>query len=212
MDIVLGILALIAGIAVCLMGLRLFFFMLPILGFVAGFLGGAALVTALLGDRFLATVLGIIVGLVLGLIFSAVSWLYWYIGVVLAAGSAGGALGAVLFAAFGVDNGWVLFFVAVIVGALFILAAMVSAYPIYLVAITTALQGAALAIGGLLLVIDRIDRDEFASNAVWQRINDNWILWILWIVGAFIGLAAQLQFASAVTLPNDRWTKAPSSA
>jgi hypothetical protein len=208
-DFLLGILALVGGIAVCLAGLRLFFLLLPVAGFMAGFLGGAALVTALFGDRFLATTLGVIVGVVLGFVFAALAYLFWYIGVVLAAGSTGGALGAAIFAAFGVDNGWVLFIVALIVGAIFIFAALVFAYPIYLVAITTALHGAAFAIGGLLLMIDRINRQELATTDLWQRINDNWLLWILWVVVAAIGIGTQLQTIRDIRLPSNRWERAP---
>jgi hypothetical protein len=211
MDILLGLLAIVIGVAVCLAGLRLFFLMLPVLGFIVGFVAGAALVTAIFGDRFLATTLGIIVGVVLGVLFAAFAWLYWYIGVLLAAGSTGALIGAGIFAAFGVDNGWVLFFVGAVVAALFVFAAMAFAYPIYLVVVTTAFHGAAVAIGGLLLTINRIDRDELATTDLWQKINDNWFLWIIWIVAAVIGIFFQLQTIRDLVLPSNRWERAPAT-
>ncbi len=41
-DILLGILAALVGVALCVMGLRMFFVILPIAGFVSGFFAGAA--------------------------------------------------------------------------------------------------------------------------------------------------------------------------
>lgn len=208
MDFLLGLLALIVGVAVCVAGLRVFFIMLPIWGFVAGFFTGAALVTAIFGDGFLSTTLGIIVGLVFAVLFAVLSYLYWYFAVLLAFGYAGGILGASLFASFGVDSAWLLFVIAVITGALFILAAVAVQLPIVLVIVNTAMAGAAIAIAGLLLVLDQMDRKEIGTGALWQKINDNWFLWIVWIIASAIGVGVQLQAVQQANLPTDRWTRA----
>jgi hypothetical protein len=51
-DILVGIIALAVGAAVCFAGLRLWFALLPLWGFVAGFFAGATAVTAIFGDGF----------------------------------------------------------------------------------------------------------------------------------------------------------------
>lgn len=206
MDIVIGILGILAGAAVCLAGLRLFIFLLPLWGLVAGFLVGAGAVSAIFGDGFLATTLGFVVGIIVALVFAALSYLYWYIGVLIAATVAGGVLGASLFASFGVDSGWALFFISMISGALFLIVAFIAQFPIVLVAINTAISGAAIAIGGVLLLFDRIDRHELGEISLWERINDNWFLWIIWIVAAAIGFGVQMRDAQSALLPEDRWT------
>lgn len=207
MDFIVGILALIAGLGVCFLGLRIFFFLLPIWGFVVGFLIGAAAVTAAAGDGFLATTLGLVVGAVVGLIFGALSYLYWYLGVILAAGYAGATLGGAFFAALGVSSAWVLFILSIVVAAIFIFAALALNYPIYVVILSTALAGSGLAIGGLLLVLNRINRDQIGTGELWHRIQDHWVLWILWIVVAALGVGAQLARAAAASLPTERWVR-----
>ncbi len=207
MDILFGLLAVAIGVAVCFAGLRLWFWLLPVWGFVIGFLGGAALVTWLAGDGFLSTTLGIIVGLVVGIGASLISYLWWYIGAIIAAGSAGSMLGTTLFAAIGIDSTVVLFIVGLIFAVVFALAALALALPIYVVVINTAIGGAVVIIAGVLLIFDRIDRDEIGTLAAWTRIHDNWILWLLWVVLAGAGIAAQLSLIRQVTLPEERWTR-----
>lgn len=191
MDILIGILALVIGVSFCLSGLRLFLILLPIWGFAIGFLLGAAAVTAIFGDGFLSTTLGIVVGLVVAVVFSIFSYLYWYVGALLAAGIAGGVFGAALFASFGVDSDWLLLVIALVVGAAFMFVALTVNFPVYVVIVNTAISGSAIAIGGLLLVLNRIDREEIGMSALWQRIDDHWILWLLWVAAAMIGVFVQ---------------------
>lgn len=207
MDILFGLLAVAIGVAVCFAGLRLWFWLLPVWGFVIGFLGGAALVTWLAGDGFLSTTLGIIVGIVVGIGASLISYLWWYIGAIIAAGSAGSLLGSTLFAAIGIDSSVVLFIVGLIFAIVFALGALMLALPIYVVVINTAIGGAVVIIAGVLLIFDRIDRGEIGTLAAWTRIHDNWILWLLWVVLAGAGIAAQLSLIRRVVLPTERWTR-----
>jgi hypothetical protein len=211
-DILIGLLAVIIGVAFCLAGLRYFFILLPIWGFVAGFIAGAALISAVFGDGFMATTLGLVIGFVFGLLFALVSYLFWYVAVVLAAGYTGFVLGTALLASFGADSEWVLFIIGFAVGALFALATIVLRLPVYLVVVNTALSGAAVAIGGVLLLFNQFDREEIGTGVLWQQIEDNWFLWIVWIVVAAIGIGAQLRMMQeALTLPEERWTKWDSS-
>ena len=66
MDILAGILFLLFGLAIAAMGLRVWFWMLPVLGFMVGFSLGTVAVYQLAGDGILETVLSWIVGLVVG--------------------------------------------------------------------------------------------------------------------------------------------------
>ena len=209
MDVLVGLLAIAAGLSIALAGLRLFFFMLPIWGFVLGVIVGGAGVTAVFGDGFLSTFLGIIVGLVVGIIFAIVSYLYWYFGVLIATGGAGWSIGTAIFATIGVSNGWLLFFIGLAFAVLFVFLAVAINYPIFLVIVSTAMGGATIAIAGLLLVLNKIDRVELGMGATWSRINDHWILWLLWIIGAAIGIGAQMTSASSMQLPEEKWAQAP---
>lgn len=212
MDILFGLLAIAIGAAVCFAGLRLWFWLLPVWGFVIGFLGGAALISWLFDNHgFLSTTLGIVVGIVVGIGAALISYLWWYIGAILAAGSAGAMLGSTLFAAIGIDNSVVLFIVGLVFAVLFALGALILALPVYMVVINTAIAGATVVIAGFLLVFDQLDRGEIGSLAAWTKIHDNWLLWIVWVVLAGAGIAAQLSIIRQVTLPEDRWTKVPAT-
>lgn len=191
MDILIGILALLVGLSFCLSGLRLFLILLPVWGFAIGFLVGAAAVTAIFGDGFLSTTLGVVVGLVVAIIFAIFSYLYWYVGALLAAGIAGGVFGAALFSSFGVDSEWLLLTIALVFGAAFVFAALRINFPVYVVIVNTAISGSAIALGGLLLVLNRIDRNEIGTGTLWQRIDDHWILWLLWVAASIIGVLVQ---------------------
>lgn len=208
MDILLGIIGVAIGLGVCFAGLQLFHFMLPIWGFVSGFFTGAALVTALFGDGFLSSALGLIVGLVVAVIFAIFAYLYWYVGALMAAGSIGVLVGSGLMATFGVSSTWILWVVGVIVGAAFVFAAMAFNLPEMMIVVSSSLAGSVVVIGGLLLILNRIDRTDLGQAAVWQKLDENWILWILWLIVAAVGMGAQFRTMKETQLPTNRWDKA----
>ena len=207
-DFLVGLFALGLGLAVCFLGLRLFFFMLPIWGFVAGFFVGAAGVTAIFGDGFLSTVTGWVIGFFVGLLFAVASYFVWYIGAIIAAGSVGALLGSGLMAAFNVDSEWVIFIVAVIGAALFALAALVLALPVWIVLVNTAIAGAMAAVAGAMLIFDRIDLDDLQNGSAWALIEESWFWVLVWIVVAVLGIVSQMRQVTDVVLPEEKWVRA----
>lgn len=212
MDFLVGILGLILGVIVCLAGLRFFFILLPIWGGVTGFLAGAGLMTAIFGDGFLSTALGIVVGLIFGLVFALLSYIFWYVGALIAAASAGGVLGTALFATFGVDSDWALFFIGLAFAVVFVIVALVVNFPVLVVIVSTAFSGSAIALGGFMLMFNKIDREDIDTGAVWQRISDHWWLWLIWAFAAGVGIAGQYSTGKQDTLEIERWAKAQPTA
>lgn len=212
MDILAGILLLIIGAGLAISGLRLWFWMLPILGFIAGFFLGTILVYQIAGDGILATVLSWIVGFIGGVAFALISWYWWYFGVIIAAGSAGATIASGLAASFGADNQWVLLIVAIIGAALFAFAALVLNLPTYLVIVNTAIIGALAIVAGLLLIFNRIDLDTLGDGHAVAIVNDSLGWWLLWIVLAGIGIALQLRFTLLVALPTERYIRTSAAA
>jgi hypothetical protein len=166
MDMMLGLLLTLAGVAIGALGLRIHEITLPLGAFLAGLAGGATLVSSLLGHGFLSTTLGLVVGLLLGIISAATAHFFWYAGVVLTAGLAGGVLGAAIAAAVEIENEWLLLTIGLICTAACILAAITVHYPVYIVIAETSLVGGILAVAGSLLILDRIDRDEIGTGAL----------------------------------------------
>ena len=90
---VIGIVAVALGAGWIVLGYRLALILLPIWGFFAGFIFGAHVLQELLGQGFLATTLSWVAGAVVGLVFAVLSYLFWYVAVVIAFASVGYWLG-----------------------------------------------------------------------------------------------------------------------
>jgi len=205
MDFLIGLLGLIAGAAIALAGLRYFFILLPIGGFIVGFFAGAAGISAIFDDGFLATSLGLLVGVLVGLLFALISYFYWYFSVVLLAAMAGSVLGTSLFAWIGIDADWLLFLVGLAFAVVFAIGSLLLNLPVYLVIVSSALAGSAIAIGGALMVFNQFDREEIGTGALWERIDEHWYLWLIWIVVAGIGIAIQMLTVAMSQIPEEKW-------
>ncbi|HEV2128958.1 MAG TPA: DUF4203 domain-containing protein [Thermomicrobiales bacterium] len=208
MDILIGILTLLLGLAVATMGLRLWFWMLPILGFMVGFSLGTILVYQLAGDGILETVLSWIVGFIAGVAFALASWLWWYLGVIIAAGTAGAALATALAASFGAEANWLLLIIAITGAAVFSIAALLLRLPIYLVIVNTAIAGGLAVVTGLLLIFDRLDLRFLGSGYAFAIIDNSPGWWLLWAIVAGVGIYLQLRETAVVGLPDDRFVPA----
>jgi Domain of unknown function (DUF4203) len=208
-DFLVGLLVLVLGAGVCFFGLRVFFVLLPVWGFLVGFYVGAAGVHAIFGDRFLSTVTGWIIGFIVAIVFALLSYVFWYVGVVIAAGSVGALLGSALMAAFNVDSEWIVFIVSAIGAIIFAIAAFVLALPVFIVIVNTAILGSAAMVSGVLLIFNRIDRQDLGNGTAWAIINESWWWFLVWVALAALGIVFQLRSISEVVLPEDRWTRAP---
>jgi hypothetical protein len=193
------------GLFVCFAGLRVFFVALPIVGFITGFYIGAAGTRAIVNESFLGNVTAVIIGLVAGVTLAILAYMLWYIGALLSAGSTGALIGSGVMNGLGVDSGWTVAIVAIACGVLLFLIAFKLALPIWVVIVNTAFLGAAGAIGGAMLVVNRIDRADLGYGVAWAAIEDSWFWLIAWAIVAVIGLAVQAQAVASITLPEDRW-------
>lgn len=205
MDILIGILVLLLGVAIATMGLRLWFWILPILGFMAGFFLGTIIVFGLAGDGVLATVLSWIVGLVIGVAFAVTAVLWWYAGALIAVASSGALLASGLASTIGIDARWALLIAAIIGAALFAVAALVFALPLYIVVVNTAIAGGIAVVSGLLLIFDQIDVSDLGVGHAVAVINDSLIWWIPWIVVTVLGILVQLRQGIMVVFPPERF-------
>src|SRR5688572_15511683 len=120
-----GLFAVAIGLAFAFYGFKLFLILLPIWGFFAGFLIGVELTTSLLGGAdadagFLATTTGWVVGFILGLVFAVLSYLYYWVAVILLGGVLGYQLTLGVLEWLNINtDGLIAFILALIVGAIF---------------------------------------------------------------------------------------------
>ena len=106
-DIILGILAIIAGVAMLTAGQFVLRLVIPIWGFFAGFAFGAGLVADFADEHFLGSVLGWVLGLVFALVFAVLAYLYYYVAITLAMAAFGFTIGSGLVVALAsTGTGW----------------------------------------------------------------------------------------------------------
>jgi hypothetical protein len=192
--IVIGALGILLGAAFCFGGFRWFLLLLPFWGLFVGFTTGASAVAMLLGEGFLAGALGIVVGIVLALVFALLAYLYWWGAIAVVAGSLGyvATLGLLEIIGFSVD-GFLAALIAVAVGVIIAVGAIVVNAPKYVAIILTAFAGAAWLVTGVALVLGIVKTGELAGGPI-VAVYTQGILWIVfWGVVAAAGIVAQLQ-------------------
>ena len=215
MEILIGIVLALIGLAVCFFGLRFWFILLPVFGAITGFFVGARVMQDLFGTGFLSTATSWIVGLIVGLVFAVLSYFVWYAGAIIMAGAVGASLfTGIMHALFTNPWGSVLFIVGLIGAIVFAVGALMLNLPIYIVIVNSALAGASLTIAGLLTIFGTIQVVELANGATLAVVNEtklgsaSWLWVVAWVVLAVAGIFYQLRSVSEVQLPEEKWVPA----
>ena len=188
-----GFLLVLLGVVFCLFGYRLFVFLLPIWGFIVGFLLGAQLITSIFGDGLLSTVSGWIVGFGIGILVAILSYFIYSFGVYMLATTFGLVIGALLMYAIGIESGLVITVVALGLAALMIALVAYLDLKKWLIVFVTAFGGSIGVIAGILIALGTISLSDIQSglNPVTIAIGDS-ILWaILWGAIGIVGLVFQ---------------------
>ena len=197
-DIILGILAILAGAFMLIAGRVVLRIALPIWGFFAGFAFGAGLVSELADERFLGTVLGWVLGLVFALVFALLAYLYFAVAVVLAFAAFGYAIGSGLVVALGIDWNWVAVLIGVAIGAVLGLVAVLGNLPMIVLVTLSSFAGAVGVVGGLMLVFGSLNTSDFGSGAFADSVDDSWGWYLLLLALSFGGIIVQASQAAAM--------------
>jgi hypothetical protein len=182
----MGLLALLLGMLVTFNGYRLFLFLLPFWGFFFGFGLGAQTVQAFTGGGFLGDVTSWVVGFFVGVIFAVLSYLIYFIGVVLFSASLGYALGAGFMSLIGIDFNLLVWVVGII--AAIVVAGVTILFNLqkWVIIIATAFGGSSAIIATLLAIFGVIEVGD-GVNAVKAAVSDSfwWLLFliVLWVLG-----------------------------
>jgi|SoiMethySBSTD1v2_1073268.scaffolds.fasta_scaffold1687450_1 hypothetical protein len=192
--------ALLFGAAVCFGGYRFFLLLLPIWGFFFGFSVGAHAVQALLGEAFLGTVTSWVVGFLTALVFAVLAYLFFGVAVALAVGSLGYGLGIGLMDAIGIDFGLISWLVGIVVAAAFIFVTFRFNLIKWFLMLATAVGGAALVVGTLMLGVGGIQLAEAVNQPVRKLLAGNPLFILLFIGLAVVGFLAQYRTSMAMEL------------
>jgi hypothetical protein len=187
----MALIALFVGMAICFGGYRWFVILLPIFGFVFGFGLGLDTIQSLFSTGMIATVTGWVVGFIVGLIFAVLSYLFYFVGVVLMGGALGYALGVGFMGLIGIGPNFLSWIVGVILAVIFAIATIALNLQKWVIVAATAVGGAAVIIGTFLMVFGVIPPTTFGSGAVKAAIADSWFWFLGFLVLAILGFAAQ---------------------
>jgi hypothetical protein len=190
-DIILGLLAILAGGAMLLAGQFVLRLVIPIWGFFAGFGFGAGLVAEFADERFLGTVLGWILGLVFAVVFALFAYLYYAVAVIIAMAAFGFAIGSGLVVALGIDWNWLAVLVGLLVGAIIGLAAIFADIPMIVLVILSSFAGAVGVVGGIMLLVGALDSADFSRGDFTDTVNNSWAWSLLLLALAFAGILVQ---------------------
>ena len=190
-DILLGLLAIIAGGVMLFAGQFLLRIVLPIWGFFAGFAFGAGLFAQLADERILGTLLGWISGLVCALVFALLAYLYYAVAVVLAMAAFGFAIGSGVIVALGIDWSWVAVLSGLVVGAVLGLVSVVWNMPMVVLALLSSVGGAVAVVAGLMFLFGSLNSADFNQTQFTDAVSASWGWSLTLLVLAVIGFVAQ---------------------
>ena len=189
-EVVIGILAVLIGLVACLAGYVVFRLVLPILGFLVGLGLGAQLAATLFDQPYLGSPLSWIVAVAVGLVVATIAFIWWYVSVALTIAGLGYAIG--YGAAQGLDAGDSTAFIAgVAVAVVFALIALLLRVPIGVVIVVTAFWGSSALIGGVLILVNRIEPGQLRNGTVDVVIDGSPLLLAVWIALGVVGVLVQ---------------------
>ncbi|MEJ2710892.1 MAG: DUF4203 domain-containing protein [Anaerolineales bacterium] len=187
--------ALLFGLAVTFGGYRLFLALLPIWGFIFGFGLGAQTLQVLFGYGFLATATSWVVGFIVGALFGVLSYMFYIFGVALLAGSVGYSLGVGVMVWLGLSPGFITWIVGIVLGIVLITVTLMFNLQKYMIVIGTAVIGAGLLIGTLMMGVVGVALTRFVDNPIQTMLQDSPLWTILFLVLAVAGIIVQLRAA-----------------
>jgi hypothetical protein len=192
-DIILGVLAIIAGGAMLVAGQFVLRLVIPIWGFFAGFAFGAGIVAEFADEHFLGTVLGWALGLLFAVIFAVLAYFFYWIGIVIAMGAAGFAIGSGIIIALGFSWDWVAAVVGLALGLVFGLVSAFANVPMLVLVLIGSIAGAVGVTGGLMLLVGSLNSSDFTEGDFTDRVSDSFGWGLLVVVLAIIGIVVQLR-------------------
>ena len=148
--------AIIVGLVVAGFGARMFYVLLPLWGFLTGFIVGADMVASIAGEGIFASLGGWLAGAALGLVFAALAGLWFYGAVLILGAGLGATVASGLLAAIGIDGGLMTLLAGVAAGVAVGVIVILTDAPSVLVAAITGYAGATWVMVGVLLLIGRI--------------------------------------------------------
>lgn len=186
--------ALLFATALIFGGYRFFLFLLPIWGFFGGFVLGSSAIEALFNTGLFATVTGWVVGFVVGVIFALASYFFYAAAVAVAAGMLGYTLGVGLMDLFGLNGlAFITFIVAIVLAAAMVVVTFRFNLQKYVIIAATAIGGAGLVVGTILLGVGGVSLIQLAESPVRLLWQTSPFMAIVFVFLAAAGIVVQIR-------------------
>jgi hypothetical protein len=186
--------ALLFATALMFGGYRFFLFLLPIWGFFFGFGLGAQAIQALFGNGLLADVTSWVVGFIVALIFALASYFFYFAAVAVAAGILGYMLGVGIMDLFGLNGlSLITFLVAAALAVVAVIVTFRFNLQKYVIIAATAIGGAAIAVGVILLGVGGIDLIRLLESPVRLLFQTSPFMAIVFVLLAVAGIVVQMR-------------------
>ena len=189
-DAVIGLIAILVGLLACLAGYAVFRVVLPILGFFVGLGLGAQLAASLFNEPYLGSPLSWAIAILIGLVVATIAFVWWYVSVAVTIGGLGYAIGYGAAVGLGAD-GTVLVIAGMAVAVIFALVALVLRVPIFIVILVTAFWGASALIGGVLILLNRVEPGQLRNGTVDVVIHTSPLWLAVWVALGIVGVLVQ---------------------
>ena len=199
-----GLIGSIFGLLLAFFGYRLFLVLLPIWGFFFGLWLGADTMQVLFGEGFLATVTSWVLGFVVGALFAVLSYLFYFVAVAVIAGSLGyfAAVGVML--AIGMDPGFLVWLIGLIVGVVFIFVTFQFNLQKWVIILATAFMGAGVTFATFILLFNPLAK--FLENPVKVALDQSAFLLVLFALMVAAGIVVQYLQNKTYTLESyNKW-------
>ena len=188
------LIALLFATALIFGGYRFFLFLLPIWGFFFGFGMGAEAVQALFSTGLFASVTSWVVGFIVGALFAVASYLFYAAAVAVAAGILGYMVGVGIMDLLGLNGlSLITFLVALALAIVVIVVTFRYNLQKYVIIGATAIGGAALAVGTMMLGVSGVSLIQLAEHPFRLLFQTSPFMGIVFVVLAIAGIAAQVR-------------------
>ena len=204
-SIVIGLLAIVIGLAWAFYGLKLFTILLPIWAFFFGLIAGAQWGQDVFGQTgIFTTVLSWGIGLIFGLVLAAIAFFWYYAAIVILGGAVGYALGIGFFEWLNLGTGFIAIVIALIVGAIFAIGTFVLGVPVVLVMVFSAFSGAAAVVNGVLIFLGQIKLDTLDTGIFGSLLTNGVVGIVAFLVLGAVALYWQIRDVAGSITSIDR--------
>jgi len=190
--IIVGLLALILGMAFCFGGYKWFPILLPIWGLLTGFFIGAAGVSSIYGKSLLSIIIIIVAGSIVGILLAVAVYLSYNLAIILLAATLGYFIGETIAIHLGFNPGLIPIVIGLISATIVGFTAIRLHLPKYIIILFTSLIGSIAILVGTLLLTGQVTLESLRYGILGHILDYASIWGLLMIILAAIGFIFQL--------------------